>query len=558
MPRPAMRPTAVVALVRQHLIVVDASASAQEAGARIGLSLAEARALCPHLETIDHDPLADKRALEALGRWMTRFTPSVATGWAHDADDPAGPPPPPLLMLDVTGCERLFGSIDRIARDVRTALARFGLPARVAVAPTVGAAWALARYGHPSGSSPNSTDLQCPLTSRRKPRIPPTPRPRSAASAAASTVSTSSEAASLYDEGGEDDHLRGLVSPLPVEALRLDAVATAALHRLGLDTIGHVLALPRQSLPARFGQLILTRLDQLLGRRPEPLVPLPYDPPVEAKMTFEGAITSLDTLALVLQELLRRVVIDLTRRGHGARQIELTCLPDPSSRKPAVTRVVDLSRASRDPARLFTLLRTASENLQCGRGFIAVHLVVTRHERTTAEQINLLEDQAHADATATDALIERLRVRLGPAAIVRPTPVESYIPERAWRPLDPDEPPARRPVARDATPTHHRPAPRPLHLLATPAEISVVSEPSNDFTGRPAQFTHAGRVHRLSHVSGPERIAGEWWRGHDKTRDYYDGIDQTGRRFWLFRVVKLLASGTVNKRWFLHGFFGWF
>ena len=81
-------------------------------------------------------------------------------------------------------------------------------------------------------------------------------------------------------------------------------------------------------------------------------------------------------------------------------------------------------------------------------------------------------------------------------------------------------------------------------------------EPSDHWEGRPAQFTHRSNVHRLVHVLGPERVAGEWWRGHYKTRDYYDALDDTGRRFWIFRVVTQMTPERRTARWFLHGVFG--
>ena len=91
------------------------------------------------------------------------------------------------------------------------------------------------------------------------------------------------------------------------------------------------------------------------------------------------------------------------------------------------------------------------------------------------------------------------------------------------------------------------PSVRPLHLLPVPVEVRATAAPSHDGEGPPASFVAPGGcVHRVAHVSGPERIAGVWWEGHHKTRDYYEVEDTTSRRFWVFRVVE---SG----RWFLHG-----
>jgi protein ImuB len=85
-------------------------------------------------------------------------------------------------------------------------------------------------------------------------------------------------------------------------------------------------------------------------------------------------------------------------------------------------------------------------------------------------------------------------------------------------------------------------------LLPTPIEVGVIVSPSDDREGHPVALTHEGRVHRLRITVGPERVAGVWWSGHDRTRDYFDVADEEGRRFWIFRVIE-------TWRWYLHGVF---
>jgi protein ImuB len=79
-------------------------------------------------------------------------------------------------------------------------------------------------------------------------------------------------------------------------------------------------------------------------------------------------------------------------------------------------------------------------------------------------------------------------------------------------------------------------------------EIGVMVNPYAAHDGFPIQFTNGREVHRLTHTMGPERIAGEWWRAHRRTRDYFDVEDSEGKRFWVFRVNE-------THRWFLHGTF---
>jgi protein ImuB len=84
--------------------------------------------------------------------------------------------------------------------------------------------------------------------------------------------------------------------------------------------------------------------------------------------------------------------------------------------------------------------------------------------------------------------------------------------------------------------------------LRQPRSINVIVRPSESRDGQPVSFTDCGEVHRLDHIRGPERITGQWWNGRWKTRDYFDVLDATGDRYWIFRVAQ---SG----RWFLHGIF---
>ena len=123
--------------------------------------------------------------------------------------------------------------------------ASLGLTARVAMAPTAGAAWALARF--------RKTHTLPPL------RGGPLPLPHAG------------EGDSAQAERGEG--LLDLLSPLPVAALRLDARSVQVLERLGLKTIGQLAEVPRKSLQRRFHEADnpLDLLDRALGRKPEPL-----------------------------------------------------------------------------------------------------------------------------------------------------------------------------------------------------------------------------------------------------------------------------------------------
>ena len=113
--------------------------AAEAAGLATGDLLADARARAEFLQVRDADPAADDAALRRLALWATRYTPT-ASPWNEEngADG---------FFLDIEGAAHLFGGEAALLADLASRLEKnFGLPARLAVAATAGAAWALSRF----------------------------------------------------------------------------------------------------------------------------------------------------------------------------------------------------------------------------------------------------------------------------------------------------------------------------------------------------------------------------------------------------------------------------
>ncbi len=514
----------LIRTVAARQLVTFACANATAAGVVPGMSLAEARALCTGLAHLDHRPDKDLQALQALARWMVRFSPVVAVE------------PPDALFLDVTGSERLFSGMDRLLGLATESLSRLKLRHGIAIAPTPGAAWALA-------SRPSD-----PGKSRAQHR---------------SESSSGSRGARIFDL----DQLPAALAPLPVSFLRLGNDLVRTFHSLGIETIGQLVRLPRETLPARFGTTVLKRLDQALGRTPEPLLPIAHFQPVVAGMEFEGGVDSLTDLWQACKHLLKDVLHELHQRGCGARTLVAEFL---LNGLPPVTKTIQLSRPTVDLTGLWNLLRCATETVKCGNdGFAGLRLSVPVFERLTLEQLHLLDREAQLAEGEIDYLIERLRVRLGEAAVAFPTPVESHLPEKAVSFATHKRPAVQKKKPRQATAqtssllpvsnpafklvpptpvesTHREIKSRPLHLLPEPIEIGCAMMSNELGEDLPISFTHAGEAFNLVHRNGPERITGSWWEGRNKTRDYFDVEDQSGQRFWLFQVDE-------TRKWYLHG-----
>jgi protein ImuB len=502
---PAELPLATVAAGRGGLRIAATNPAARAGGIRPGLPLADAYAVLPELRALPADPVAEAKTLDGLAAWCGRYTPWTAV------DGEGGGPCPGAggLWLDVTGCAHLFGGETALLQDVVGRLEGLGFAARAALADTPGAAWAVARFGGVDGKGP----AVVPVGS-----------------------------------------LRAAVAPLPVAALRLDGAAAEGLRRVGLRHVGDLIDLPRAPLAARFGEAVLRRLDQALGRVGESLSPRRPVSPLRARLAFAEPIATPEDIAAALRHLLADLCHRLAETRQGARRLDLVLYRADGT---CAGTAIGTSRPVRDAGHLERLFREKLENLDPGFGIEVMVLAAP-----VANALGPLQAELGAGGTAADEglarLIDRLGNRLGAANVARLAPQASHIPEKACREEAALVSPAPSPAA--AGRDDFRPAPsRPLHLLAWPEPVEVMA-PVPDHP--PLMFRWHGRPHRVVRADGPERIGPEWWLAEEPldpeaaeraTRDYYRVEDADGRRFWLYRQGLYRADGAP--RWYLHGVF---
>ena len=380
------------------LIIHAATHAAAERGARAGARLTDAHALDPGLIAVAADPAGDAALVERLARWAQRWSPLVEIDGADG------------LRLDVSGVAHLFGGERGLLHEVRARFAAMGLTARVAIAPTAGAAWALARF-NPSpleGEGGSSRRL------RKGEGSVHAPSPRSASP-------------SRPLPRGERD-VAALLAPLPVAALRLPPEATRTLERLGLKTIGALSGIERRSLARRFRETDnpVDALDRMLGRKPEPLTAAPFDPPPRALIRLEEPVTHPEAGAQALDLLVPKLVDQLERRRLGARRLALVGFRVDGTLAMAS---VATSIPSREPKHLKRLLADKAAALDPGFGIDAFALEASWAEPLGAAQDNLVEEPSGERDIAR--LVDRLTVKLGPDRVRRPAALESHLPERA-------------------------------------------------------------------------------------------------------------------------------
>ena len=137
-------------------VVHAACAAARARGIGVGDRVVDAQAVHPDIRVAPGDPEGDAAFLGRLALWSRRWCPWSARERAGpDGADPDG------IVLDATGAAHLFGGEAAMLDDIVRRFAAQGLSARVAMAPTRGAARALARHEHGAagGASPGSATL---------------------------------------------------------------------------------------------------------------------------------------------------------------------------------------------------------------------------------------------------------------------------------------------------------------------------------------------------------------------------------------------------------------
>ena len=477
--QPELKDTSFVLAAPEHgsMVVKAVSRVAHARGINVNMVVADCRAIHPGLQVFDHNPGLAKKLLDALAEWCLRFTPVAAV------DMPDG------LVLDISGCAHLWGGEQPYLNDILAKLRAFGYSVRAAIADTISAAWAISRYG----------------------QVTP-----------------------IVEPGRQVEALM----PLPPAALRLEASILQRLHKLGLHQVRSFINMPRAALRRRFGQSLLTRLDQALGQEIEALVPIKPIQPYQERLPSLEPIRTATGIEIALRQLLEALCQRLAREGKGLRSCIFKCFRIDGN----IQQIgIGTTRPSRNVDHLFRLFEIRISTIAPALGIELFLLEAPVVEEVSPEQDALWATTSNTTDTGIAELLDRLVGKVGIQAIHRYLPVEHYWPERSVAfAASLDEKPAA---------AWNECIPRPVHLLPQPEPIEVtVAIP--DYP--PIHFHYQGKLHRVKKADGPERIEQEWWLQQGLYRDYYNVEDEAGARYWLFRSGHYSAG---KPQWFLHGFF---
>ncbi|RYZ38365.1 MAG: DNA polymerase Y family protein, partial [Sphingobacteriales bacterium] len=300
--RPELKNVPFVVAAPDHgrLIITAANHLAYDHGIFPGMASADAKALIPQLKVIDAIPGKQERLLKALAIWCIRYTPIVAV------QSPDG------LLLSAEGCAHLWGGEAGYLKEIYDRLTNNGYHVQVAMADTIGAAWAMSRFG-----------LNITLV-----------------------------------ESGK--HSQALLD-LPPAALRLEQPLVLKLQKLGFRHIKSFIHIQRSALRRRFGTSLLERLDQALGSEIESFIPVSPPEPFHERLPCLEPVRTAAGIEIAIQKLLEALCKRMQKEGVGVRSAILKCY-----RLDGKLEQVKIGTgvASCSPAHLFKLFEPKLETIE--------------------------------------------------------------------------------------------------------------------------------------------------------------------------------------------------
>ncbi|HEX5652296.1 MAG TPA: DNA polymerase Y family protein, partial [Chitinophagaceae bacterium] len=446
--RPALlnMPFVLVSPDHGRMMITAANKLAQREGVDGGMVLADARAFIPSLEVMDDKPGIADKLLKGLAEYCIRYTPVVAID------------PPEGLLFDVTGCAHLWGGEQLYLTAIISRLNELGYEVGAAMADTIGAAWALARY--------------------RKDNP---------------VIETGTHPTALLN--------------LPSAALRIEWETKECLDKLGLRLIRDFVAMPRTAMRRRFGSHFIHRLDQAFGVEEEIILPLvPLEPYQERLNCLEPILTATG-IEIALQRLLEILCLRLTKEEKGFRKAIFKAY-----RIDGKIEKIEIGThcPSHNKHHLFKLFELKIPDIEPAMGVELFVLEAPVVENISALQQKLWETARGLSEPGLAELLDRLAGKLGHHTIHRYLADEHYWPERSIKLASS--------IHENATTAWNLSRPRPLQLLQKPEPVTVTA-PIPDYP--PMLFRYKGKLHKITRADGPERIEQEWWIEEGEHRDYY-------------------------------------
>lgn len=445
----AVRTELPIALVDPQHQLVQINQSAINAGLKLQMGLASAAALCPDLQLLPYQSEQQVRVLKAVAQQLYLLSGDIAL------DPPAG------LILRLGGMLQLYGGLEPYWQALRVKLGELSY-----------------RYQYSCGATPYAA--------------------KCLANQQASLISDDSRVLLLT------------LNASPLAATELSTPLQQQMNRLGIHSLGQLLALPVAELARRFDSQLLSYLGRLRGDYYHALEYFEPEPGFSRYLELLYDISDSAVLAKPLLKLLQQLEQQLSKADCQCNQLLLTLF---FRDNPKLQLCIGSAQGEYKAAAWLQLCQLQLANLPLPEPVYGLQLDVSRfsaQQRPTDE----LFQHHHASMSALQ-LISLLQARLGRSAVSGLTLQNQHLPEQSSQRSLPLMKGNTAPEALALRPAFLLPKPQPL---TEPVTIS----------------------------QGPERLCPDCWQlaAH---RDYYIGRNQQGQWLWLFR--------NARQQWFVHGWF---
>ena len=400
-------PSPVVVLERQRVAFLNQAA--HDIGIRQASSMGTAYTISDEIICFERDEQKEKKHIEHLAQWAYQFTPCVSISAPHS------------LLLEISGCLKLFGGISNLKRQIRLGLANLG-------------------YTVVAGVNRTALSALC------------------------------------FAKAGMDDNTGNVESSLsfvPIHLLAVDEKIIEGLHQMGITSCSELFALPVDGLNRRYGVLFTEYLDRLTGKLPDPRKFISDKPVFSSEITFLTDVTDLNSLLFPIKRLLGELHDFLRGRQLQINQFSLRLA---HRSHPSKTLNILLANPDNDSQMFLMLTQLKLDGISDMPEVDSISLHARQFFETEGPSGDLFhgtrfqqkDGRTHSKAEAARAvrLINMMTARLGRDSCFGLSLANDHRPELAWKP-----------VALQARDYWHMDVsannPRPVYLLAKPRLLNV-------------------------------------------------------------------------------------
>jgi len=499
-PELGSKPVAVMEGAAPFTKIFCVNAKARELGVETGMSKVQTDAFSG-IEWRWRSDSQEKTAHAALLDCAWTMSPRV-----EEISDEAGEILLDAVVLDIAGCEKLFGSTEKIAADLKRAATEVGIDANVAIA------------GNP---------------------------------AAAVCAARGFSGTTVIADGEESSR----IGTLPLASLCFPAEIAETLKLWGIYTCAQFAALPEVAVVERFGQE--GRRLQLLARGADPRPLLPKENPSEFEecMELDYPVDLLEPLLFISNRLVEQLCARLRMHVLAVGEIKVTLTLEgraPGNKEQTVhIRTLRLPMPATEGKFLLKLLQLDLQRHPPDSPVVAVNISATP-ARGRKRQLGLFLPLC-PEPERLEITLAQLENVFGEGRVGAPVLLDTHRPKAfAQKHFV-----LREMCLKERTGEQEARAALRIYRPPLPANVKLQDE-------KPMQIVCDGLSRRILAHAGPWRTKGDWWSETAWARDEWDVLmhslrpkcqpnSEEGKKeeTSLYRIYRDLRS----RQWFVEGIY---